>query len=536
MLILSIGLMIVAAALVATTIKVLNNAFSVRTIASSIGFGVIAGAINYLSAKVIGWSVGWIAIILFVIALAAMAILATHARRDAATLKEFGLLALLELLTFFVARTAASAVCALFQNIFWKSVVMLIPTVGLVLVMGLFVANFCSFRFQNGMGNGWRVGSIVATIVTIAAIILLLIFVPEWSGVKATKTTETTVALADAEEVVEEVEEVSWYGFYNPSLLNDDDEANNYNFGYNYFSEEKSASDYDADFRERIKVDPALGAADMAWLDANLGTRYMGQFYDECDGAWDKAINDAKDGFMADQTGYYDTITAFFAYLDTAEVSIAYSDDELNDQMYMNPYTVSGIPDVVVYETDDHAGWFLVYTFNIKGTKVEVAYRIDCGYQPTDVSEVMDVVPQENPSNKTTSGDGNPTPASTSEPTPTPTPEPEPEPTPTYDKDKTQGTQGDLVAPNDDPGPGEDTNNGVGAQESTKESDSSNHITYDEYVAKNEALEEINEAQQTGDGGTADIDQPTNIITPAKTTTDEEIETEPGGILGEPID
>ena len=168
-----------------------------------------------------------------------------------------------------------------------------------------------------------------------------------------------------------------------------------------------------------------------------------------------------------------------------------------------------------------------------------------------------------------------PTPQPTPEPTPTPMPEPTPEPTPTpppYNKDKTKGTQGEIVAPNDDPGPGPDTNNGVGATESTKDQpENSNHYdSYEQYKENMEELEKINKEQKTGkddntpstskeeaakqltgdstapvtvdnngDKGTGygSIDKPTEVTEPAKAAdTGESISDSPGGAWGGPLD
>ena len=535
----------------------------------ALAIGLAVALVNYFAPKVSGAL--WLAPIFMAIMVGISIYLIAWAHMDASSVGEFFVFGVIAIPLYLTTKVAAYMTASLIPatGLFWRSLILLLPLLIFIESLVFYVVDWFYFRYQNANqiysdDDGERANRkaqichilawVFMIIGTAAVLVILMITRVNWSNFSFGGSNEDAVA------TITDAEEVSWCGFYNPSLLNDDDETNNYNFGYNYFSEEKSASDYDADLRERIKVDPALGAADMAWLDANLGTRYMGQFYDECNGAWDKAINDAKDGFIADQTGYYDTITAFFAYLDTAEVSIAYSDDKLDDQMYMNPYTTSDIPDVVVYETDDHAGWFLVYTFNIKGTKAEVAYRIDCGYQPTDVAKVMNITPQENPSKKTTPGDDpTPSPTPTPQPTPNPNPNPDPDPTPTYNKDKTQGTQGDLVAPNVNKGPGEDTNNGVGAQTSTKDQPSnSTSMTYDQYAEKTEDLKQTNESQNTGgdantpsvtpstgtkvdsnaDEGTGDggIDTPT-ITTPLAQESDGSyIDDSPAGAWGGPED
>lgn len=266
-----------------------------------------------------------------------------------------------------------------------------------------------------------------------------------------------------------------WH-FFNLDLQGDGIEGNEYNFGSKPDCE-VSPHAMDVAFRNRLNQDPVLGAADMAWFDANLGTRYLGVFYDECDEHWDAAINKAADAWVNNEPEeYWDVLDAFCGFLDSAvSVEVRHQKD-LEDQMYMNPFTVNHVPDVIVFETDEHEGDFLVYTFMIKDTrKVEVAYRIDCGFQPCNVAEVMKIKP------KTRSGGGGgpvpitgggitpvktgggpkpgPTPRPTPKPKPTPTPGPTPPgptPTPKPKKDPTQGTP---VLPNDNSGPGTNNNN-----------------------------------------------------------------------------
>jgi len=275
---------------------------------------------------------------------------------------------------------------------------------------------------------------------------------------------------------------------------------------------------------------------------------------------------------MADQGLYYKTLTAFFAFLDTADaVTMNFQTSDLDDQMYMNPYTVDSVPDVVVMTTTDHSGYFLTYTFVIKDNMFKVSYRIDCGYQPTNVQEVMHIVPDDTPrqqrSDPMPEPVVEPTPVPRPEPTPEPKPEPTPapdtEPTPVYNKDKTKGTQGDVVKPNDDPGPGPDTNNGAGSQTSTKDqpTNSSNFNSYDEYKEVINEMKEDNQTQKTGndlstpsstgpantavhvddnaDKGTGNggIDVPTPVTKPAVVAeTNQPIDDSPGEAWEGPVD
>ena len=131
-------------------------------------------------------------------------------------------------------------------------------------------------------------------------------------------------------------------------------------------------------------------------------------------------------------------------------------------------------------------------------------------------------------------------------------------------KDKTEGVQGNLVAPGDNPGPGPSTNNGVGAQTSSADepSKSSSTQTYTEYK---EEVEKTNEAQkpaqetqkQSGDSnqptttessanvdnngatgnGNGSADDPASTQPPQEKEEDNQpISTQPGGALGDPND
>lgn len=347
----------------------------------------------------------------------------------------------------------------------------------------------------------------------------------------------------EAEETEEEAKpEAPEWNFFNLELQDNGDAKDDYNFGPNpifmnisleqvkeaikgkdandtvkvsdLFSEVE-VEEIDKDFRNRLRADPALGAADMAWFDSLLGTRYLGVFYDECDEEWDKAMNAAKEAWIEDYEDYFDTLDAFERYLDSAtKVEVVKVDKRLDDQMYMNPYTKDGIPDIIVMETKDHDGYYLKYTFTIKETKtVEVTYRIDCGYQPTNVAKIMKIKAKKRSSGggggttggggaavattgwtlgggggSSSGGGGNPggNPPGTNPPGGNP-----------YNKDNSKGTQ---VLPNDTDGPGPNTNNGVGAQYSTEDqSTNSNHMTQAEYTQAINQITDANAAAEAAD-------------------------------------
>ena len=448
----------------------------------------------------------------------------------------------------------ASRAAVLFGGVSWFARVPLIAAVvGFLACVGDAIV-----YFFGGKGIARFLASI--GVIAIAIALSFATLRPAVASVNAMGNSTKAVEKVDRKSVQNSVEADTWYHFYNSELQTNSDKKDDFNFGPNPYVEGKDAKYYDGIFRETLRKDPAIGAADIAWLDANVGTRYLGEFYESCKEDWAKTINQAKVTWMKDESTYNKTLEAFFKYIDRAEVSMEYRDSGLDDQMYMNPDTVDGVPDVVVFDTLDHEGWFLVYTFEIKGAStttgsdgkpkdIAVAYRIDCRFQPTNVEKVMKITPQENPITPS-----NPTSTPTSKPTPSePTPS---EPTPSYNKDKTQGTQGEVVQPNDNPGPGPSTNNGAGAQYSTEDKPTnSNHMTDTQYQQTIQNLEN-NPGQAGGTPNTPTVTTPANTNvdnngdsgngnggidepTPQSdlSTTDQgEIQYQTEGVLGEPED
>ena len=427
--------------------------------------GTVVGIVNFFASKI--KEVIWLAPIFLAIVLGLMVYLMVWWHKDGTNVKEMICFIILAHLFYAVAKPVIIMMPILVKSVFWMSLFSLLPRILLILCIGFFIVDALFYYYENGEDEEKaKIAHIFAWVVkslTLLAIILLLVFGVTWKAISSsspgTPVKDTPIKT-----------NISWYGFYNLSLQNDSDPSNDFNFGFNPFKDEMTAKDYDVEFRERLKVDVALGAADMAWLDANVGTRFMGVFYDEVDQKWDAAINYAKERFMGDQILYYKTLDALFAFLDTANKVEITNADGIDDQMYMNPYTVDGIPDVIVMETEDHTGHFLKYTFIIKDQIFEVSYRIDCGYQPCDVADIMNITPQERPNSTPIST----TPETTRAPETTRTPEtnppetnppetnpPETNPPETNPPETTSPrkdpTQGTPVGGNDNPGPGPNT-------------------------------------------------------------------------------
>ena len=508
----------------------------------AIALGASVGIANYVAPMGGGWS-----IFALVLMIAAVVYTGWWFYQDVDRWKEWFLFLLMTFPMHFTLAAAGAGVAEMITGSFWVSVFMTLPGV-LSTALGGFMLTVLLFRlYEKTKKTLYKVLRWVALILTILSLLFQIISGVAWKSINwdwfNRKTAEEPTETA---AVIEEpVKTSSWYYFYNISMTADEDAKNDYNFGPNPLealatarvasgalklkdiagkTEDElialvSVEEIEKEFRTRLGYDPALGAGDMAWLDANVKTRYLGEFYDECKGEWASTINSAKVRWMKDQAAYNQTLAAFFTFLDTAEkVEVVKVKSGLDDQMYMNPYTVDHVPDVIVMETLDHDGYFLRYTFDIKGEKITVAYRIDCGFQPTNVSKVMNIPVQTNPNKPT--------------PTPTPTPDPgkpdggdpdpgkpdggDPDPGKPDGGDPDPGnppgpgpgrhtpdpkdpTEGTPVGGNDNPGPGENTNNGVGAVYSSEEgSKNSVFDTYEEYKQEIQELIEVNEEQRVG--------------------------------------
>lgn len=495
------------------------NSISTDGLTKALIIGAGVGLAMYFTPKM--GNMLWLAAIVFIAAIALMVYLGKWWHDEAESFKEMIAFAVLAGMVFWVAQTAAAMVTGLTASIFLQTLIIAIPKMALVTLIGYFFVNKyidkrdrADQRYIERKKNLSNAGATVSpeakkesekaneedkeeskrskliawvAMILVAIILLSMIFGLPWNSLKTSNGGGAGTG-----------QTMTYPGYYNPSMLNNSDASDDFNFGYDLadFSQaELGATDYDADVRARMEIDPKLGAAIMAYVDAKVGTRFLGTFYEECEKNWATTMNLAAERWAKDEKAYRKALDTFFKFLDAAESVELQNGSGITDQMYMNPYTESGVPDIIVFETEQKEGLFLVYTFNIKGTEVEVAFRTECGYQPTNVAKLMDIKPTEKPKEKPK------TPTTT-------TPKEDPKPTTTTPKkDPSKGTKGDVVGPNDDKGPGPDTNNGKDAQYSKEQQDEASikEPTFVEYEKKIDNLEEINETQKKG----GDDDTPT---------------------------
>lgn len=472
--------------------------------------GLIVGCVNYLAPRTANTL--WVAPILLVLMFAVSGYLIWMWKQEGSTLKEFVPFLILTPIIYFTTMSAASMTTSLFSNGFLRSLIMALPLIVAIGSIGFYLVNMCFFQKGEAEINeepekakSWNIAGWLLAVLTGLILLGLLFFKLSWGALY--------LHLPEDDE---------FPFFYNSLLQHDGDDENDYDFGPSLGAlkvmEEESedadaeytVADYDADFRERLSRDPALFAADAYWVDMVTGSGLLQEYRDAHPGDAMAAINAAKQDFMEHPEKFEKYLKAFLERLTSATVALK-DGKGIKDQMYQNPYTVDGVPEVVVFETTQEKGLFLTYTFVIKGNAVTVEFRTECGYQPTNVAKLLDLTPKDNPNKPTPPPDTTPTPPPTPTP-PTPTPPDIPTPPPTEKpKDPTKGTQGELVKPNDNPGDGPNTNNGKGAQYSSEQTEDGSiflpdHKTYEETMGN---LDKINEEQkQGGDDNTPSYDPP----------------------------
>ena len=463
--------------------------------------GVVVGLAHYLprATEAPVWGM-----IFFAVMIALLVIVTIWFLRNAKGISEFFWYAILATAIILAAQAAVHVMALWWDSRVLSWIFFVVPWMLFALVIG-FAAVIMALRLVAITHLVvWRVVAVVMAVLATVSLVVISVNGDRIAGLPSDGGKKTANSNKSSSVGATTTGTDFWCRFYNDDVQKDGDEANDFNFGLNPYQKGMSAKELAGVHKSVMLTDPANGTAAMCWLDKHVGTRYMGdQFYDEYD-ADDKAINAAKERYVENEKLYKNTMTVFLAYLEKATIEVREVQGTLEDQMYQIPSRMSyrGIPDVAVFKSGEQGGHYLVYIFTIKGRVVEVPFRVECLFQPTNVTEYLKVTVSEKPDpTPGTPSDGPvPTgtgsdPPSTTSPTPTPT-TPTPTPTNPYNKDPSKS---DNSGKNDDPGPGKNTNNGEGANYSTEDNDSnSNHTTWEEYQKAIGELENINNNQKTG--------------------------------------
>ena len=230
-----------------------------------------------------------------------------------------------------------------------------------------------------------------------------------------------------------------WLTWNNFALQSDGDPDNNANFGPDRHHKNWTATDYFQDMKTFDESDVLILIAHVAAVDAARDTRMVGDYYDGNNHDWARTMNALIAKCLSDKVDFMHFSEVYLNMLkyEVRSVRVVHMDD-INDQMYITPYTYSGVPELVASETHQ-SGDVLIVTFKRKGGEendVSVGFRIDCCYQPVGIIDIMklpntkvEIPPEHTPDNPVTPTS---TPKSTDSPEPTPTPTDSP--TPSYNK------------------------------------------------------------------------------------------------------
>ncbi|MBR3176313.1 hypothetical protein IKF26_02855 [Candidatus Saccharibacteria bacterium] len=502
--------------------------------------GGVVGIVNYASPMIHGSP--W-AVILFLGMLAVYVWLCFSWKQEGSEAKEVIPYIIVALLMYLTCESAAWATALLVTDATLRSFITTLPLIAMIGSIGYMIYNLLNFHYERcHRQEDTKKAERFKTAKTIVAIIVILLIVLSlFSGV-SWNFSATPADEQEQEQVEEQLDEpevgLSWYRFYHYDLVNDNNLEDDFDFGPSAYSTSTTAMVAKEEHFKRIEEDPALGCATFANFDVRLGTDFMipGEHYDQywSDGYWTTLINKRVQYYMANPGDYDIAVERWEAFVNKyARVTLDYQ-GALTDQMYMVSLTSLSeleAPEVIVMETTQPYGHVLNYWFSIKGNSVIVPFRTECGFQPTNVAEVMREIPRSNPNKKSSTSSSSSSKGSSSSSSSSSSSGSSSSSSGSGSssgtvsgsgsntrttKDKTQGVQGDLVKPNDNPGPGPDTNNGFGAWYSTEDQvENSNHMSsYSEYEDTVDKLEEINQNQRRG----GDSNTPTTK--PADTTND----------------
>ena len=393
--------------------------------------------------------------------------------------------------------------------------------------------------------------------------------------------------------------------YYNDDLQDDGKAENDFNFGPNPWVDGKDFDYYHQNFAQRRAKDPVLLASTCIALDCTFGTDLIGEILYE---GYDEKLNvleraDAAAKILNENETLHNSVnSAVNKFLSSAKRREMKQMIDIGDQLFMNPSTISGIPGIVFYETEFEKGWCLVYTFQMKSgsnTEEHVVFHIPCGYQWCNATEKIDVEPETKPV----------TPEKTPEKTPEEKPKKKEKPKekekpkkekkkkekkkekkkkedkgdsssykkkkekkteevvhyrepqkPSYDKDPSKAPKKNTE-PNDDKGPGPNTNSGGDKSSKEKKENSNNKSSYKEYKEDIQKKKDTNETQKKsgdsnkpsstpkkepakvdnngdkGTGGNGGADKPTPKKEKAKeASSGKEINDKPGEAWGGPSD
>lgn len=520
--------------------------------------GLVVGVVNYVSPLLKDKALWAVPLLFMLVMMGLFVYLAYWWSRGGTELIELVCFSLLAILFCLAMSSACAAFVAAVPNF---ATLTALPPALAVAAIGYFVADFFFLRYKESEDKGSEklhgALTLAAAVLTVALVIGITGSALTVNPKKAAKSAKTSVAeattVAEAEAsgeaeaaTVEPAEprfdegkvvdagyvSAGWAHYYNADIQDDGKADNDFNFGPNPWIDGGDAHYYNDDFAAWRAKDPALLAATMVALDCTLGTDFIGEVlyegYDERLNMLEKA--DAAARVLDGDRELFNLANEAVNRLLSSRVSLKLKKMyDINDQLFMNPATLSGIPGIVFYQANFDKGWCLVYEFRIKSgsnTKAQVIFHIPCGYQWADAAEKLDVEPEKMPESKSKSSsskssggksssskkkksssdkgsksESSKTTKKTTKITKDKKTSTEkfkrPDEGPKYDKDPNDAPSKNTE-PNDDKGPGPNTNSGGDKSTKDQDTNSTSKKNYDDYKKDIEETKKVNEEQKKG--------------------------------------
>ena len=478
--------------------------------------GAVVGAITYFSPlleETMWMSIGFLAIMLGL-----YVYLVYWFIQEGGYVKELIVFVVIALLFFWPTKAAAVDVATIFENGFLISFTFIIPILAFFLSVGIMVANYFYFlyveidkvykgddedaSYKKEAKKGFRKALCIG-VCCVTGLALVATFA---TGTNNYYNQSAYAADSDAEigSVPSDVFEGAH--FYNADLQNDGNEQNDFNFGpkppHNQAREE---------FMNRLSEDPFLVANTAMALDYTQGTDFLGQIlyvgYREKNNVLTQ-VDAATRVLAADEDLFNRTSEAVKGFLKSGKAKV--KSKNVYAEVFASPYTVDGIPATVVYVSEMGQEDVLEFTFEFKEgtkTKTNTDFHINCGFQWSNgVVEATGASPIKSLSRP---GNGSkPRPGGTGDNPKKPGTGDSPN-KPSYSKDPGKAPTNDTEK-NDDPGPGQDTNNPKDPQHSKLDTpDSSTSGSYTDYKNHVQELKDTNTNQKTGeDSNTPSTNKP----------------------------
>ena len=359
------------------------------------------------------------------------------------------------------------------------------------------------YAYGKSQMHRWlRVGAVVVTVLALSLVTI--------SGLDFAKSDMAENAGVDnvygAEgDQVGSIKLKTWEGivFYHDDVVDDGDDENDWDFGKSPYKKGKGAKYYQRDFANKILKDPAKLAGTLVAYDGTLGTPYLGEVsavgYDEKYTYLDRGNTAIRIMSKAENKPIFDDTSSVIYDLIMSADKVKLKKKDITNYLCMTDLTIDGVPSLVYYSVDIKDADVLALYYNMKGEDTaEIDFCIDCDYQWCNCESRMDVRPAAKPS-----GVGSNHKASKKTKSRASKPGKKPSGTgnnsggkPSYNKGPSKAPSTNTE-PNDDPGPGSNTNNPSDPQHSSVDTnDSSTSGSYQDYKDNNQNLADTNNSNQ----------------------------------------